>query len=271
MTEIPEEAVAAAAREFYGAAYGSVGEAGNAALHEGAREALAAALPHLRVQETRPRPVTDEAVELALKGQQGFIDSYGTGYPKSAMKTALVAALPLLRGAPAPRPVVDREALARLIRSGYNAMLCNGDIPGWTIQEEVSKVADAILALLPTEEDTRLERAVDFDGYMIQATVNGDVEVSCVHCPTVHRFEPSKDGLLEIFQTARNHMANCPERVLSAAVEDGKRLVRVAMGPGHTPTTGEVEKHIPEALRETYWRRYVDKYFAEEDTKGEGS
>jgi len=58
------------------------------------------------------------------------------------------------------------------------------------------------------------ERAVDFDGYLIQATVNGDVEVSCAHCPTIHRFEPSRShtGLLEIFQTARNHMRNCPGR-----------------------------------------------------------
>jgi hypothetical protein len=46
---IPEEAVEAAARVFYGAAYGSVGAEGNKVLLDGAREALTAAFPALRL------------------------------------------------------------------------------------------------------------------------------------------------------------------------------------------------------------------------------
>lgn len=47
---------------------------------------------------------------------------------------------------------VDREAVEREIRRATTAMLCNSDIPGWTMQEEVSKAADAVLALLSPEE-----------------------------------------------------------------------------------------------------------------------
>ena len=91
-----------------------------------------------------------------------------------------------------------------------------------TVVERQRHASEAVLAaalphLRPLFETAKeaAERAVDFDGYMIQATVNGDVEVSCVHCPTIHRFEPSRTGLLEIFQTARNHMRNCPGRTVT--------------------------------------------------------
>lgn len=68
--EIPEAAAEAAARVFYGDAYGSVGAEGNALLLGGAREALAAALPHLNPEPTftasEVKVLTETATRLGV-------------------------------------------------------------------------------------------------------------------------------------------------------------------------------------------------------------
>lgn len=98
---------------------------GSSSSHAMRRALSAAALPHLRVQETRP--------------PSGEI-CYNDG----------------LDPAPAPRPVVDREALERalrdrMVRSNFNDNL-HEPLRTQTIDQWADVLAGAVLALLPTEE-----------------------------------------------------------------------------------------------------------------------
>lgn len=69
--------------------------------------------------------------------------------------------------------------------------------------------------------------ATAFDGYLMVATVNGDVEVQCVHCPDMPwRYEPRVSNLLEVVQTVRTHNDRCPERLRLAAVKRGTDVPR---------------------------------------------
>lgn len=96
----------------------------------------------------------------------------------------------------------------------------------------------------------------DFDAYRLVATVNGDIELVCIYCPDLPwRFEPSPNGLLEVAQTARTHNERCLERAILNAKAD------LRANGNRTPTAGEVEPLIPEAMRPAFWKRYVDIYF----------
>lgn len=98
------------------------------------REALESAVPHLQVQAECSCPQMDPAWLGAIADESD---------PPRDPDCPLHA----------PAPVqVDREAIEREIRRATTAMLCNSDIPGWTMQEEVSKAATAVLALLSPEE-----------------------------------------------------------------------------------------------------------------------
>lgn len=99
-----------------------------------------------------------------------------------------------------------------------------------------------------SERDMRIPQ--DFDAYRLVATVNGDVELVCTYCPDLPwRFEPSPNGLLEVAQTARTHNERCLERAILNAKAD------LRANGNRTPTAGEVEPLIPEAMRPAFWHR----------------
>ena len=163
--EIPEEAVEAAADkrlEQYGLEYDSTHLTWRDFAGE-AREILTAALPHLRVQET----LTFEQL-LADPGEQfdkrseilASIDAYS----KAVSSTASAVPKPTVGGyattgggtfsasasTPHPRPVVDREALLRLLK--LHGVTSGRSYTRQELSAYRSDLATAILALLPTEE-----------------------------------------------------------------------------------------------------------------------
>ena len=175
--EIPEEAVRAAARQFYGLAYAAAGEGGKASMRGGVLEALAAALPHLRVQETRwvtiedddptdgPWPSGLSPDNPFLTPQAEYVHVHSNG-PDPADCTTCEP--------PAPRPVVDREAMVLAgIDAAYRSHYPDDPTASqvqWSeaaretvtgrksrLRPGVESVVSAVLALLPTEEDTKAE------------------------------------------------------------------------------------------------------------------
>ena len=116
-----------------------------------AAEALAAALPHLRVQET---PGLRELVSYCrerevYKGRDNEIGA-DTAYGDVADRIEEMLATP------APRPVVDRYQLITVLE-GFGQEP-DGEDEGWVFfADEPGDIADAILALLPTEEDIKGE------------------------------------------------------------------------------------------------------------------
>jgi len=147
--QIPEAAIKAAAT--------ALAEGGwSASLFEDyARLAVTAALPHLRVQET---PGAKLAVIDALKRADGFrvgighaVHGYDAGCPVcqgSPSGIAEVLSAAGILGSPAPRPVVDREAM----RSRLWDSLAGSGLRGIFRDELAEAQADAILSLLSTEE-----------------------------------------------------------------------------------------------------------------------
>jgi hypothetical protein len=146
MTEIPEEALTAATRAFH-----NLDEAGWIAIGETARSfalktmtrALTAALPHLRVQET-PACICPPAQVWGSGGD--LIDQDSD--PECPVH------------APHPRPVVDREAIVTAIVTKFHVLhpripdLGKGDCHCELLAQVA---ADAVLALLPTEEEIKAE------------------------------------------------------------------------------------------------------------------
>jgi hypothetical protein len=54
-----------------------------------------------------------------------------------------------------PRPLLDRMAVRDVLVRFWNAVLCNSDVPGWTVQQEAEKARDAVMELarpMPTRE-----------------------------------------------------------------------------------------------------------------------
>jgi hypothetical protein len=161
--QIPEAAIKAAATALAKGGW-------SASLFEDyARLALAAALPHLRVQET-PRWVTIEDADddsdepwpsglspdnPFLTPQAEYIHVHSNG-PDAADCTTCEP--------PHPRPVIDREALEDVLTRHWFVYIgeeegfdcgCNehGTLPAMpTVTEAASHLADMVLALLPTEE-----------------------------------------------------------------------------------------------------------------------
>jgi hypothetical protein len=116
---------------------------------------LLAALPHLRVQETPEPGDLHRALEKALDDElctceQCEDDGYNDGV-RSVIKA--VQAVLAEHPTPAPRPVVDREALVKAIHDVAVAT----DLAKYFKHGDLRRFADAILALLPTEEDTKGE------------------------------------------------------------------------------------------------------------------
>ena len=153
MTEIPEEAVQKAARLLFDAEW-----------REGdwyweqypepnrwqmlAGQVVAAALPHLRVQETPP-VVSAQAVSDVLREFANGEPVDDDGWVLFADELSDFHGALLAAGvfAPAPRPVVDRRELLKLLeREGVTTTRVMGEL---AYRQEL---ADAILALLPTEE-----------------------------------------------------------------------------------------------------------------------
>lgn len=191
--EIPEEAVAAAAQAFYGGAYLVPDGEMNDLLKQGARAALAAALPHLRVQETPEA----ERIDWSTCHCGSNADGHLMGYCAHCSSVRCDAYPGACNPTPHPRPVVDREALIA-DRTGENALTewleevfsTDEDAITWemaakalfdlgavrepaplpakadviavvrkvvyaefgTFDGPVDRIADAVLALLPTEE-----------------------------------------------------------------------------------------------------------------------
>lgn len=124
------------------------------------RAALAAALPHLRVQETPTILATGEMPGCALcDGLPGHMDCptcRGTGRllaPEPVAVTLTGHGAQFVTGttftasaSPAPRPVVDRGALVKAFGVVY--------LENILFDHEIETLADAVLSLLPTEEDT---------------------------------------------------------------------------------------------------------------------
>lgn len=187
MTEIPEEAVGRAAKAIDPTAFDLSQPNHNGATRryrrdratDLARRALsAAALPHLRVQETPVLDLTEAEVaglneQIAdtswVQGEDADLETADDverrdGWYRLAVNRgqgdefiAMLAherRLPASRdertAAPHPRPVVDREALADRL---HRATCMTSPSEHCTGPKEVDYVrADAVLALLPTEE-----------------------------------------------------------------------------------------------------------------------
>lgn len=196
--EIPEGAVEPVAKAIYEAPHDGLSRNGYDAAPRDiqdlyrleARLAIAAALPHLRVQET---PMTEEErgfVELALQAvDAGDAGHWPTVAGYLADEVRRLRATPAPRqadddacqgnqrgsGKPcdcpgcAPRPVVDREALAAELREHEFKVVGSPGLEGFFCRCMVEfpepgpdgyyggpfsrHLADAILALLPTEEE----------------------------------------------------------------------------------------------------------------------
>lgn len=155
--EIPEEAVAAVAavlNDWFDVPVSAPAVS---------REALTAALPHLRVQETPAADVSAKVIReheprpfgCACGAQIGDDIDRRWHLVNQAIRAAQAAA-------PAPRPVVDREALIRTFLETFEAGgLWDGLEPeAYKIRwrtKWATTFADRVLALLPTEEDTKGE------------------------------------------------------------------------------------------------------------------
>lgn len=141
MTEIPEEALTAAGQALADEA-GLGNDCGFDAQwrRRTARFALTAALPHLRVQET---PSVDrQTLALLLEDTVGTLDKGEEWYIADRI-------LALCR-IPAPRPFLDREALRGRVAMTLRGYGVGDDAPHPRYAREA--IADAVLALLPTEE-----------------------------------------------------------------------------------------------------------------------
>ena len=152
MPEIPAEAAFDAAVVIQ-SHFGSQHQCACGFRYDGADEheihraslALTAALPHLRVQGTAPTEEELGFVEVALQAVDG-----GNAGHWPTVAGYLADEVRRLRATPAPRPVVDREGVLRLISD-------------FTREDEAftsyhaGNLTDQILALLPTEEDTKGE------------------------------------------------------------------------------------------------------------------
>lgn len=165
--EIPDEAVAAAARVFFGAAYGSVGDEGNKLLHDGAREALEAALPYLA-------PAGDGGLREAVEDLRAWCDMQreAAGHDETEYAAGEFLAYKRVRGhllkilaahpaTPAVPQPVDREALVRAIVATKSLSGNSGTVlGGMFVQAVADEVADAVLALLAGEQGTGREPGV---------------------------------------------------------------------------------------------------------------
>ena len=152
MTEIPEEALTAAGQALADEA-GLGNDCGFDAQwrRRTARFALAAALPHLRVQET-PEASALDVIAAAVGSQDAHLTvDCDIHEPLPRIYARAVAAALEANGyritpaTPAPRPVVDRGAIWRAL---YDVWQNPKERP----IDFASEGADAILALLPTEE-----------------------------------------------------------------------------------------------------------------------
>jgi hypothetical protein len=70
----------------------------------------------------------------------------------SWMRAALEAAEPHLAASRSLRAAQLRQEFRSEIMRGYQAALCNSQVPGWTLGDEVGKVADKLLALITQGE-----------------------------------------------------------------------------------------------------------------------
>jgi hypothetical protein len=139
---VTDEAVAAAARVFFGGAYGAVGDEGNKVLHDAARDALGAALPHLA-----PQLVVDREAVLSILAR------FGVGEGPDASSTSTAAYRGHLADAvmERARPMPTREEIAQ----AYFSHATKGDLvprsweksPEWAKRKSY-EMADFILALL---------------------------------------------------------------------------------------------------------------------------
>lgn len=162
MTEIPEEAVREAEKAWR-KAYHAKPFTGDD--NSWMRAALAAALPYLRVQETRVElpECTCDGAPVYPWDHRHTCDSWTPApLPKPTMHSD--------DPPPAPRPVVDREALQAAIAgaTGHISELDQHEegeweegctaCAGWGYPcATLSAAVNAVLALLPTEEDTKGE------------------------------------------------------------------------------------------------------------------
>lgn len=168
MTESTPEATEAVARLLYARDGYAPWKTEDANVQEDYRieaaSLVAAALPHLRVQETRPDRLREKLAEL----HKPYVDEWDTErcdnclVPWPCDTSELLAAYPT----PAARPVVDREALATLAAdwrqsADEDERYLNTKVHASEVHDVMASVrinrehADAILALLPTEEDTK--------------------------------------------------------------------------------------------------------------------
>lgn len=119
---------------------------------EAMREALsAAALPHLRVQETPALELAESARAIAARLRID-LESVDREDARIALGNSArdVIRLAELIEAPHPRPVVDREALRDQISDRLRDFGVSHD--ALTPDLARREIADAALALLPTEE-----------------------------------------------------------------------------------------------------------------------
>jgi hypothetical protein len=128
-----------------------------------AADLVRSAFPAPPPEPERSAPgVSDAAVAAAERAYEAF----GAG-----MRDALEAAAPLLGHRPQPQPVeelvgvltdpnwgkplLDRDAVRDVFVQFWNGVLCNSDVPGWTVQEEAEKALAAVMERarpMPTRE-----------------------------------------------------------------------------------------------------------------------
>jgi hypothetical protein len=101
------------------------------------------------------------------------------------------------------REAQRRQEYRAEIMRGYQAALCNSDIPGWTLGDEVAKVADNLLATHPAEPAPGVALAV-LKAHRLTLHEEDEPECSCGEwLPLTHgrEFEEHDEHVAEMLES----------------------------------------------------------------------